>query len=83
MKIISTDTRIILIYIGFAIFTFINASISASGLIFAAFSRLDSSVSISNDITRELYKYQSTHDDFLKRRILQKRMHALVVVPCT
>jgi energy-converting hydrogenase Eha subunit G len=47
MKIISTDTRIILIYIGFAIFTFINASISASGLIFAAFSRLDSSVSIS------------------------------------
>jgi len=35
---------------GSLILAFMNASISASGLIFAAFSRLDSSVSISNNI---------------------------------
>ena len=35
---------------GLLILTFTNASILASGLIFAAFSLLDSSVSISNNI---------------------------------
>jgi hypothetical protein len=47
------------------ILAFMNASISASGLMFAAFSRLDSSVSISDNIRGKkvsMVSIQSNYD---------------------